>query len=105
MITLNGFSKAAAMTGWRLGYACAPKEVIGKMSILSQHTISCLSQFSMEAALAALDCQEIARMVASYDARRSFFVKGLNDIPESHALSSGAHSRLGESRSCRKRQF
>lgn len=82
VITLNGFSKAAAMTGWRLGYACAPKEVIGKMSILSQHTISCLSQFSMEAALAALDCQEdIARMVASYDARRSFFVKGLNDIP------------------------
>ena len=82
VITLNGFSKAAAMTGWRLGYACAPKEVIGKISILSQHTISCLSQFSMEAALAALDCQEdIARMVASYDARRGFFVKGLNDIP------------------------
>lgn len=82
VITLNGFSKSTAMTGWRLGYACAPKEIIGKMSILSQHTISCLSQFSMEAALVALDCQEdMKKMVESYDDRRRFFVKGLNEIP------------------------
>lgn len=82
VITLNGFSKSTAMTGWRLGYVCAPKEIIDKISIFSQHTISCLSQFSMEAALTALDCQEdIAKMVASYDYRRSFFVKGLNEIP------------------------
>lgn len=82
VITLNGFSKSTAMTGWRLGYACAPKEIINKMSILSQHTISCLSQFSMEAALVALDCQEdMKKMVESYDDRRRFFVKGLNEIP------------------------
>lgn len=87
VITLNGFSKSTAMTGWRLGYACAPVEIIEKMSILSQHTISCLSQFSMEAALAALDCKEdIARMVASYDYRRNFFVDGLNAIPGVTAL-------------------
>ena len=82
VITINGFSKSTAMTGWRLGYVCAPREIIDKISILSQHTISGLSQFSMEAAFAALDCQEdIAKMVESYAYRRSFFVKGLNEIP------------------------
>lgn len=82
VITINGFSKSAAMTGWRLGYVCAPQEIIEKISLLSQHTISCLSQFSMEAALSALDCQsDIAAMSASYKERRDFFVSGLNMIP------------------------
>lgn len=82
VITINGFSKSTAMTGWRLGYVCAPLPVIKMISLLSQHAISCLSQFSMEAALTALDCeQDIKAMTASYLHRRNFFVEGLNAIP------------------------
>jgi aspartate aminotransferase len=82
VITINGFSKSTAMTGWRLGYVCAPLPVIKMISLLSQHAISCLSQFSMEAALVALDCaDDIQHMVDSYQNRRNFFVDGLNQIP------------------------
>lgn len=82
VITMNGFSKSTAMTGWRLGYICAPLPIIRMIGLLSQHTISCLSQFSMEAALVALDCeQEIKEMTESYLYRRNFFVDGLNSIP------------------------
>ena len=82
VITVNGFSKSAAMTGWRLGYLCAPKEVVDAVQKLNQHTISCLSGFSMEAARAALQCgEETAAMVESYRRRRDFFVSGLNCIP------------------------
>lgn len=82
VITINGFSKSAAMTGWRLGYVCAPLPVIKMIALLSQHAVSCLSQFSMEAALVSMDCKEdIDRMVKSYKMRRDFFVEGLNAIP------------------------
>lgn len=82
VITVNGFSKSAAMTGWRLGYLCAPKEIVDMVQMLNQHTISCLSDFSMEAALASLSCQtEMDAMVESYRHRRDFFVPGLNQIP------------------------
>ena len=70
------------MTGWRLGYLCAPKEIVDMVQMLNQHTISCLSDISMEAALAALDCkEEMDEMVESYRRRRDFFVEGLNSIP------------------------
>lgn len=82
VITINGFSKSAAMTGWRLGYLCAPKEIVDMVQMLNQHTISCLSDFGMEAALASLTCQaEMDAMVESYRRRRDFFVAGLNQIP------------------------
>lgn len=82
VITINGFSKCAAMTGWRLGYLCGPKEIVDMVQMLNQHTISCLSDISMEAALAALDCRaEMDAMVDSYRRRRDFFVAGLNAIP------------------------
>lgn len=82
VITINGFSKSTAMTGWRLGYVCAPLPIIRMISLLSQHAISCLSEFSMEAALEALDCeQDIKAMTESYLHRRNFFVDGLNAIP------------------------
>ena len=82
VITINGFSKSAAMTGWRLGYLCAPKEIVDMVQMLNQHTISCLSDFGMEAALASLSCQtEMDAMVESYRRRRDFFVAGLNAIP------------------------
>lgn len=82
VITINGFSKSTAMTGWRLGYVCAPLPIVKGIALLSQHTISCLSQFSMEAALVSLDCTEdIEAMAESYAIRRDFFVAGLNVIP------------------------
>lgn len=82
VITVNGFSKSAAMTGWRLGYICAPREIVEVIQMLNQHTMSCLSDFSMEAALEALQCKaEMAAMVESYRRRRDFFVAGLNSIP------------------------
>ena len=82
VITVNGFSKCVAMTGWRLGYICAPREIVDMVQMLNQHTMSCLSEFAMEAALEALQCKdEMAAMVESYRHRRDFFVTGLNDIP------------------------
>ena len=82
VITINGFSKSAAMTGWRLGYLCAPKEIVDMVQMLNQHTISCLGEFGMEAALTTLWCQtEMDAMVESYRRRRDFFVAGLNQIP------------------------
>lgn len=82
VITVNGFSKCVAMTGWRLGYICAPREIVDMVQMLNQHTMSCLSEFAMEAALAALQCKdEMGAMVESYRHRRDFFVAGLNDIP------------------------
>ena len=82
VITVSGFSKSAAMTGWRLGYLCAPQEIVDAVQLLNQHTISCLSDFSMEAALASLSCQaEMDAMTESYRRRRDFFVAGLNQIP------------------------
>lgn len=82
VITVNGFSKSAAMTGWRVGYICAPREIVDMVQLLNQHTISCLSDFTMEAALEALQCRdEMSAMVGSYRRRRDFFVAGLNSIP------------------------
>lgn len=81
VITINGFSKSTAMTGWRLGYICAPKEIIDVIALLNQHALSCISEFSMEAARVSLDCEEdIQAMVESYKYRRDFFVDGLNAI-------------------------
>ena len=82
VITVNGFSKCAAMTGWRLGYICAPREIVDMVQMLNQHTMSCLSEFAMEAALETLQCKdETAAMVESYRHNRDFFVAGLNAIP------------------------
>lgn len=81
VITINGFSKSTAMTGWRLGYICAPPEIVNVIALLNQHSLSCISEFSMEAALVSLDCkEEIQTMVESYNRRRDFFVDGLNAI-------------------------
>ena len=53
-ITINGFSKVYAMTGWRLGYAIAPKEIINEMSKVQQHSVSQATTFAMWGAVAAL---------------------------------------------------
>lgn len=81
-ITLNGFSKTYAMTGWRVGYAIAREDIIEQMSKLVLLTSTCASSVSQKAALAALkgpqDC--VKRMVAEYRRRRDFLVKRVNEI-------------------------
>ncbi len=82
-ITVNGFSKAYAMTGWRLGYAAANKEIIQAMGRVQQTTTTHPATFVQKAGVAALkgpqDC--VDQMVKEYDRRRKTIVKGLNDIP------------------------
>ena len=81
-IVLNGFSKAYAMTGWRIGYACAPEPIVTLMTRVHQYTMLCAPHVSQLAAVEALDGaeNEVVEMVQEYDRRRRFFVKGLNEI-------------------------
>ena len=81
-ILLSGFSKAYAMTGWRIGYAAAREEIIEAMMKIHQYTMMCAPTMAQMAALEALkggDAQ-VEEMVAEYDQRRRVMVKGLNDI-------------------------
>ncbi|MGB2798513.1 MAG: aminotransferase class I/II-fold pyridoxal phosphate-dependent enzyme, partial [Dehalococcoidia bacterium] len=81
-ILLGGFSKAYAMTGWRLGYAAATEEIIEAMMKIHQYTIMCAPTMAQMAAIKALKEGEdqVQEMVAEYDQRRRVMVKGLNDI-------------------------
>ena len=81
-VLFNGFSKAYAMTGWRLGYACGPAEIIGAMNRIHAYTALCAPVGAQMAALEALRHgeAEMRRMIEEYDQRRRLFVKGLNDI-------------------------
>ncbi len=81
-IYVNGFSKAYAMTGWRLGYAVAPVELITEMNKVQQASTSCVAGFVQAAGIAALrgsqDC--VRKMRDEYRKRRDVMVKGLNSI-------------------------
>ncbi|MBM4445843.1 MAG: aminotransferase class I/II-fold pyridoxal phosphate-dependent enzyme [Chloroflexi bacterium] len=81
-ILLNGFSKAYAMTGWRIGYAASDKEIIGAMTKIHQYTMLCAPIMGQMAALEALKANdsEVDAMVRDYDRRRRVIVKGLRDI-------------------------
>ncbi len=81
-IFLNGFSKAYAMTGWRIGYAAAKPEIIGAMNKIHQYTMLCAPIMGQKAAIEALKegNNEVEAMVAEYDQRRRFIVKRLRDI-------------------------
>ena len=81
-IFLGGFSKAYAMTGWRIGYVAAPAEIIEAMTKIHQYTIMCVPIMAQMAAIEALKSGEAAvrEMVADYDRRRRVMVKGLNAI-------------------------
>lgn len=81
-ILLGGFSKAYAMTGWRVGYVAARREIIEAMTKVHQYTMLCAPIMGQMAAIEALRAGEddIAEMVREYDQRRRFMVKGLNDI-------------------------
>ncbi|MFN2138225.1 MAG: pyridoxal phosphate-dependent aminotransferase [Candidatus Promineifilaceae bacterium] len=81
-ITINGLSKAYAMTGWRLGWLAGPTPILKLAARLNSQTVSCAANFTMHAAVAALngpqDCVE--EMRASYQERRDFMVPALNEI-------------------------
>ena len=81
-VVINGFSKAFSMTGWRLGYACGPREILKQVTKLHQFAIMCAPTTSQYAAIEALQsCDEdVADMIAEYDMRRRVIVKGFNDI-------------------------
>ncbi|MCD1295179.1 aspartate aminotransferase [Methanocella sp. CWC-04] len=81
-ITINGFSKAYAMAGWRIGYITGPKEIFQKMVKVQQHTISSPTTFVQYGALEALrgpqDCVE--EMRKQFEARREVVIKGFKDM-------------------------
>ena len=81
-VTINGFSKAFAMTGWRLGYAIAPKMIMDQMIKLHQFAIMCAPTNSQFAAVEALkNCDdEVAKMVEAYDQRRRFLIDALRGM-------------------------
>ncbi len=81
-VLINGFSKAFSMTGWRLGFACGPKEVLGQMTKLHQYAIMCAPTVSQYAACEALlHCDaEVEEMREEYDVRRRIIVHGLREI-------------------------
>lgn len=90
-IVANGFSKAFAMTGWRIGAVIAPADVIEKMSLLLQTTSSCVSPFIQHAALEAItgDQTAVKDMIAEYKLRMQSLVDGLNDIDGISCLAPG----------------
>jgi len=81
-IVVNGFSKAYAMTGWRLGYAWTCKEIIEAMTKIQQSTTTCPVSFVQKAGVAALRGPQnhVEKMVEEYDRRRRFVVENLNEV-------------------------
>jgi len=82
-VIIDGFSKSFAMTGWRLGYAVARKEVIDALDMLVLNTFTCTAEFSQWAAIEALkdETNAVPAMVEEYRKRRDLFVSRLNKIP------------------------
>jgi aspartate aminotransferase len=82
-IVLDGFSKAYAMTGWRLGYALMPSHIARVVALLAQNTYSCTTTFVQYAGIAALEGPDdsVVEMVAEFARRRDKIVAGLNAIP------------------------
>lgn len=81
-ITVSGFSKAYAMTGWRLGYLCAPKELVTQMHKIHQYAIMCAPTTSQLAAIEALKHgdPDIEMMAAEYNRRRKYILDGLRKM-------------------------
>jgi aspartate/methionine/tyrosine aminotransferase len=90
-IISNGFSKAFAMTGWRLGCVIGPEPVINKMGLLLQTTSSCVPPFIQKAGMAAIsgDQNPVKAMMKEYALRRDLLVDGLNRIPGIKCLKPG----------------
>jgi aspartate aminotransferase len=82
-LIIDGFSKSFAMTGWRLGYAVAPPEVVPALLMLAVNTYTCVAEFTQYAAIEALRDREgnTAHMVSEFTRRREQFVRDLNRVP------------------------
>ena len=91
-ITINGFSKAYAMTGWRLGYAVAPPAIIQAMSKLQQHSISHPTTFAMYGAVAALEGDQscVEQMQKEFRRRRDYLLRELSLMGMETAPADGA---------------
>lgn len=81
-ILINGFSKAYAMTGWRLGYACGPKEIIEQMVKIHQYAIMCAPTTSQYSAVEALKkgAEDVKLMRESYNQRRRFLMNAFKEM-------------------------
>ena len=77
-IVLNGFSKMAAMTGWRVGFAAGPEEVIEQMNTLQQYSFVCAPSFAQHAAIVALG-EDTSDKVAAYREKRDIVYEGLRE--------------------------
>ena len=86
VIYIGGFSKAFAMTGWRIGFACAPKEILATMLKIHQYAIICAPIFSQYAALGGLKngrengFASVKEMCAEYDRRRRFMLRTFTEM-------------------------
>jgi len=94
-IVMNGFSKAFAMTGWRIGYLAAPADAITAMLKVHQYTVTCIPTFTQEGLAKAMlsdSCMaEKNEMVKAFSRRRKLILECLKDIPEvSYAIPQGA---------------
>ena len=91
-VLLNGFSKAYAMTGWRLGYVCAPAPILAALLKIHTYTIMCAPATGQKAAIEALKSGEpaVREMVGQYNQRRRLIVDGLNAAGLDCHLPSGA---------------
>jgi len=82
-LTVNGFSKAYAMTGWRLGYIAGPAPLIKQIMKVHSHSATCATSFAQWGAVAALEGPQdfIGQMVSAWDRRRRLITERLNQIP------------------------
>ena len=81
-VTINGFSKSFAFTGWRLGYAAGSSEIIELMMKIHQYTMLCAPTVAQYSAMKFVECEKyVKEMVEEYDRRRRLLVKGLNELP------------------------
>lgn len=81
-LLIDGFSKAYAMTGWRLGYVCGPKEIIAQMTKIHQYAIMCAPTTSQYAAIEALKNgdNDISEMKTAYNQRRRFLLHRFKEM-------------------------
>jgi aspartate aminotransferase len=88
-VTVNGFSKAYAMTGWRLGYAAAPASLMTEMLKVQEHSVTTPTSFAQVGAVAALTGPQepISDMVQEFSRRREIVVDGLNGLPGVYCLA------------------
>lgn len=91
-VLINGFSKGFAMTGWRLGFIAAPKDLAAAMLKIHQYTLMCAPTMAQHAAIEALQngADDVEQMRKSYRQRRNFFVQSLNEIGLTCHMPGGA---------------